>query len=121
MSNELKPSDPIEKNWGVTMHLAAFFGLLLPLGLVLGPLLVWLLKKNDSHFLDYQGKKAVNFQLTVLIIIFGLLLLSIIIRPIIAVAFMTGIGGLVFAAYAGFMIYSGKEFDYPFSFNFIKS
>jgi uncharacterized Tic20 family protein len=95
-------------------------GLLLPLGLVLGPLLVWMLKKNDSAFLNEQGKKAVNFQLTVLVTFFVIAVLSIAIRPLLAVAFMTIIGGLLFAGIAGFNLNKGKDYNYPFSVNIIK-
>jgi uncharacterized Tic20 family protein len=39
------------------------------LGLVgfIGPLVIWLLKKNDHDFVDQQGKRALNFQFTMLI------------------------------------------------------
>ncbi len=119
MSNALKPISPEEQKWGMIMHLAALVGLLLPLGLVLGPLLVWFLKRNDSPFLYAQGKKAVNFQLTILIIAFVMVLLSIMIRPLISVAFMAGLAGLVFAVIAGVSTNKGKDYNYPFSFNFI--
>lgn len=120
MNTDLQPADPNERNWGAAMHLSAFFGMLLPLGLVLGPLLFWLLKKHDSEFLNTEGKKAINFQLTILVGIFALLLLSFIVRPFIAVAFMAGFAGLIFAAYAGYNTYNNKEFEYPFTLIFIK-
>ncbi len=120
MNQELQPKDPYERNWGAAMHLSAFFGMLLPLGLVLGPILVWTLKKQDSEFLDTEGKKAINFQLTILLAIFVLFLLGLIIKPLFAVAFMLGIGGLIFAAYAAYNTYYKKPFEYPFGFNFIK-
>jgi len=120
MSNALKPITPQDKKWGMVMHLSALIGLLLPLGLVLGPLLVWMLKKNDSTYLDAQGKSAVNFQLTVLISAFVVILLSAIIRPLAAIAFMIGLAGLVFAVIAGVSVNKGKGYKYPFSFNIIK-
>lgn len=60
MSNE-------EKNWGVYCHLAAFLGLILPgFGNFLGPIIVWVLKKDTYPFVDEQGKEVINFQITVL-------------------------------------------------------
>lgn len=120
MSNELQPSNTDEKKWGAVIHIAALLGLLLAPGLALGPLIVWMLKKNDSAYLNYQGKKAINFQLTILLLVFVLLLLSMIIRPILAIAFMAGITGIVFAIMAGFSIYKDGDFTYPFSLNIIK-
>ena len=120
MSNELQPINSNDKKWGVAIHLSALVGLLLAPGLVLGPLIVWILKKHDSAYLNDQGKKAINFQLTILLAVFLLLLLSIIIRPMIALAFMTGITGIVFAIMAGVSIYKTGDFTYPFSLNIIK-
>lgn len=120
MTNALKPITPHEKTWGMFVHLSALLGLLLPLGLVLGPLIVWLLKRKESRFIDEQGKRAVNFQLTILIIAFVIGLLSTIIRPLLPIAFMVGLAALIFAAMAGVSIYNGKDYRYPFSFTFMK-
>jgi len=118
---EIQPSgDPSQYKWGMAIHLSALIGLLLPLGLVLGPLIIWMLKKNDSAFFDKQGKKAVNFQLTVLIAAFLFALLGAAIKPLFALAFMAGLAGLVFAIIAGLSVYKKGDFDYPFSFKFIK-
>jgi hypothetical protein len=120
MSQELTPLNADEKKWGAVMHISALLGLLLAPGLVLGPFIVWFLKKQDSEYLNLQGKKAINFQLTILIAVFLLLMLSIIIRPIFAVAFMVGITGIVFAIMAGVSTYKEGDFNYPFSFNILK-
>ena len=119
MQNELKPKDEIEKKWGSIIHASAFAGMLFPLALALGPFLVWMLKKHESEYLDKQGKKAINFQLTVLIFIFICGLLSFLIKPLIALAFMVGIGGLLFAVMAAVMIYREGDFEYPFYFKIV--
>ena len=60
-----KPSAE-ERNWAVIAHLSALAGLVIwGLGIVLGPLIVWLLKKDQMPFVDEQGKEALNFQITV--------------------------------------------------------
>jgi uncharacterized Tic20 family protein len=46
--------------WAMLCHLAGLLS-------VLGPLIVWLIKKDEYPFVDEQGKEAVNFQLTMLI------------------------------------------------------
>jgi uncharacterized Tic20 family protein len=67
--------------WAMFAHLAGFAGLLpvLPaVGSVIGPLIIWVLKKDLFPFVDEQGKEAVNFQITMLIygIVAGLLILA---------------------------------------------
>jgi uncharacterized Tic20 family protein len=44
-------------------------GLLIPFGNVLGPLLVWQIKKNEFPSVEPHGKAALNFQLTATIAI----------------------------------------------------
>lgn len=117
MSNNITPD---QTRWGMTIHLAALVGVLMPLALVLGPLLVWMLKKDEDEYFNVQGKKAVNFQLTILLIAFVIFMLSIIVRPLIAPAFMVLFTGIVFAIFAGFMVRKEGDYDYPFSFNLIK-
>lgn len=120
MSNELKPINSDDRKWGAIAHLAALIGLLLPLGLVLGPLLVWFLKRDDSEFVNQQGKSALNFQLSILAITFIFILLSAMIRPLLPLAFVTGIAGLAFAIMAGVSIFRGKPFKYPWSLPLFK-
>ena len=52
------------RSWAVACHLAALAGMWVPLGHLLGPLVIWLAKRNDDPFIDAQGKEAVNFQLS---------------------------------------------------------
>ena len=39
----------------------------------LGPLILWLVKKDESRFVDHHGKEAINFMLTALIVSFPLM------------------------------------------------
>ncbi len=50
-------------------HLSALAGFIIPFGNVLGPLLVWQIKKNEFPSVVEHGKAALNFQLTVLIVL----------------------------------------------------
>ncbi len=62
-----------EINWATIIHISALFGLFVPPGIgglyFFGPLLCWLMKRNKSAFVDQHGKMAINFQLTVLMVI----------------------------------------------------
>ena len=51
--------------WGMFAHISALVGLLgNGFGFILGPLIVWLAKREDHPFVDDQGKEALNFQIT---------------------------------------------------------
>src|SRR6266516_1586873 len=65
---QLSPEEKNARTWNMLCHLSALCGFLgVPFGNVIGPLLVWQLKKNDVPSVEAHGKAALNFQLTVLI------------------------------------------------------
>ena len=47
-----------DRTWGMLAHLGGFAGYLIPFGHILAPLLIWLLKKEKSAFIDDQGRGA---------------------------------------------------------------
>jgi hypothetical protein len=64
-----------ERRWLTILHLSALAGLVLPtFGHVLGPLIIWLVKKNDFPAMDSAGKAVLNFQIswTLLAILSGI-------------------------------------------------
>ena len=55
-----------EKMWGMFCHLAALAMFTsIPFANVLGPLILWLIKKDDFAFVNDQGKESLNFQISV--------------------------------------------------------
>src|SRR5262245_39042410 len=76
------------RQWAMFCHFAAFFGLVFPFGNLLGPLIVWQVRRESDPYIDQQGKEAVNFQITVtlamliscvlMLIIVGFLLLGLV-------------------------------------------
>ena len=60
--------DKNERLWATLCHLAAFSGFVgVPFGSILGPLVVWLVKRDGLPFVDANGKKALNFQISIAI------------------------------------------------------
>ena len=54
-----------DKNWATACHLSAFASLLMPFfGSIIGPLVCWLARRDMSEWVDENGKKALNFQLS---------------------------------------------------------
>jgi uncharacterized Tic20 family protein len=56
------------RTWSMLCHLSALASLLFSFGSILGPLIVWQIKKNDLPEIDPHGKESLNFQLTILLI-----------------------------------------------------
>ena len=109
-----------EGTWGMAAHMSALAGILFAPGIVLGPLVVWLMKRNDSDFIDANGKEALNFQLTILAATFILAMLSAISGIFLVLAMAIGIAGLGFAIYGGLQAKKGDNYVYPFALRLIK-
>jgi len=101
--------------WAMICHLAALAIFVMPLiGLVIGPLVIWLIKKEQYPFVDEQGKQAVNFQISMLIYsaVGGLLVLACGIGVI--VVGVVGILNLVFMIIAAIKANDGYHYRYPY-------
>ncbi|MBR9729320.1 DUF4870 domain-containing protein [Shewanella intestini] len=62
--------DKGERTIGMLVHASSLSGFFLPLGNVVGPLVVWLLKKDQFEFVDECGKNCINFKVSVLMYYF---------------------------------------------------
>jgi len=113
------PPSPEARQWGMICHFAAFVGLVFPFGNLLGPLIVWQIKKDFDPFVDSQGKEALNFQISVsLAVLLCFLLMVVVIGfPLLA---LVGIGALVLTIIAGIKANEGQAYRYPFSLRLIK-
>ena len=109
-----------EQNWAMYCHLAALSGFIIPLGNVLGPLVVWLIKKETMPLVDQHGKEALNFQITVLIAFIVSALLTVVLIGFLLM-FVVGIGALVLTIMAAVKISNGQlDYMYPFAIRLIK-
>lgn len=109
-----------EQNWAMFCHLAALSGFVIPLGNVLGPLIMWLIKKDTMPLVDQHGKEALNFQITVTIAMLISFLLMFVLIGILLV-FVVGIGALVLTIIAAVKVSNGQfDYKYPFAIRLIK-
>ena len=100
-------------------HLAALAGFIgIPLGTIIGPLVVWLVKKNEMPFVDEQGKEALNFQITMTS---AAIVLAVIMR------LFGGIGAIavlavnvIFVIIASIKARGGEHYRYPMTVRLIK-
>ncbi len=111
--------DKDEKMWATFTHLGFIAGLVIPFGNLIAPLVIWLVYKDRSSYVDYHGKEALNFQITLTI---GLVISAILIFVIVGffLLFILGLVGLIFAIIAAIRANEGEYYEYPFNLRFIK-
>ncbi|MBL7033138.1 MAG: DUF4870 domain-containing protein [Candidatus Delongbacteria bacterium] len=108
------------RQWAMICHLAALSGLLANgVGFLVGPLAVWLVKREDDPFIDDQGKEAVNFQITMFIAAFVSALLILVLIGI-GLLILVGVSMVVFPIIAAIKASEGEFYRYPISIRFIK-
>jgi uncharacterized Tic20 family protein len=120
-----------ERQWAMIAHLSALLGGVVTGGwghsmaCFIGPLIVWLIKKDTLPFVDDQGKEALNFNITVLIVFVLLALFSVMtlgIGLLIAVPayLVVALLWLVFTIVAAIKSHEGVAYRYPFALRLIK-
>src|SRR5688572_12653541 len=66
-----------EKKIAAFIHLSTFSQYIIPFGNYIFPIILWTSKKDDSEFVDNNGKQALNFQLSILIYSLALIMIAI--------------------------------------------
>jgi len=112
-----QPSTEVSKDarmWGMLCHLLGLFTCFI------GPLIIWLIKKDEDPFIDDQGKEALNFQITVAIA----WIVSAVLVPVFCIGSFLGIAvfiaDLVFCILASIKANGGEKYRYPVSIRLIK-
>ena len=108
------------RTWTIVAHAIALIGFFVPIaGHIVGPLVIWLAKRDESPEIDMHGKESVNFQISMLIynVIAGLLCFVLIGIPILIILHFLNI---VFVVIAAIQASDGKLFRYPLSIRLIK-
>ena len=59
--------DQNEKNTAFALHLSALAKFLIPFAGIIIPMIIWQNKKNQSEFIDRNGKSVLNFSLSVML------------------------------------------------------
>ncbi|MEI6277819.1 MAG: DUF4870 domain-containing protein [Verrucomicrobiae bacterium] len=111
------PGGITEQQWILFLNLSALAGLVIPsLGHILGPLIIWLVKKPESAAIDAAGRNVLNFQISwtiwmvvsVVLAAFGSCLVVPIILP-----FAAGIAWLVFVIIGSVKASNGEAYTFP--------
>ena len=113
------PKDINENSLGIVCHLLGLATFVMPFGNILGPLILWLIKRADSPYLDAVGKEAVNFNISwtiyaVVAAISIFALVGIILLPLV------GLVWLILIVLAAIQASEGKIYRYPLTIRLIK-
>ncbi len=109
-----------ERTWAMLCHLLGLCGFIgIPLANIIGPLVMWLVKKDQSALVDREGKKALNFQISMAIYGFvaGMLIFVVIgfvLLPIVLIIW------LIYTILAAVKTNNGVDFKYPLTIPFFK-
>jgi len=107
LGDEAPSSD--DRLWATLAHVSIFvFG-------IFGPLIIWLVKKEESPFVEDQAKEALNFHLTILIasLVCTATCIGLLLLPVISV------GGWVYGVLAAIDANKGIRYRYPYTLRMI--
>jgi uncharacterized protein len=109
-----------ERTWGMLAHLSALTGVVVwLLGCIIGPLVVWLARRDSSAFVAEHAREALNFNITVVLAALVCMALM-----LVFVGFILGtalfVVWLVFTLIAAIKASEGEHYRYPFSLRLVK-
>jgi uncharacterized Tic20 family protein len=112
--------------WAIAAHLSAVFGAFaLFLGALVGPLAVWLARKEVDPFAAENAREALNFNLSVLVYFLGLIALTVVtfglgVLITIPAMLLLGLAWLLLSLAAALRAWNDGVFRYPFTIQFVK-
>lgn len=107
-----------ERTMALVAHLSALSGFVVPFGNIAGPLVVWLVKRDESAFVADQAKEALNFQITMtLAVIVSVVLVFLLIG--IPLLIVLGLAALVLPIVGGIRANEGRRYRYPFTIRLV--
>ncbi|GGF06518.1 MULTISPECIES: DUF4870 domain-containing protein [Pseudoalteromonas] len=116
---EIIVADKEQRTWAMFCHLSALAGLLFPFGSVIGPLIVWLVKKEEMPLVAEHGRKSLNFQLTMMIAYIVCFMLMFVVVGVILLP-LVALFSLIMVVVSAIKANDGKEVNYPMAIEFIK-
>lgn len=108
-----------ERTMAMLCHLSALAMFIIPFGRILGPLIVWLIKRDQYVEVDRQGKDAINFHLSIYLyaIVASLFIIVFLGIPMLIAV---GVFSLVITILASVKSNNGERFVYPLAIRFFQ-
>lgn len=112
--------DKKSRTWAMAAHLLGLTGFLLPFGNILGPLVIWLMKRDEMSFVADQAKESLNFQIAMTLSGIALFLLGILTCGVgLLMLPLLGLAGFVFPIIAAIKTNDGTVYRYPFTIRLV--
>lgn len=108
-----------ERELGMLTHLLSFAGMAIPFGSIMGPLVIWLMKKDESDFLDQTGRMVLNYQISYVIWTIAAVLLCIFLIGI-PILFVLPFLNVVFTIIGAVKARDGIVWNYPMTIQFLR-
>jgi len=108
-----------ERTWASLAHVAGLVTGWLGGLSFLGPLIIWIIKKDQSRFVDDQAKEALNFQIAVTIAIFASFPLMLVFGLGFVLLAIVAIGNIVFSIAGAMAANKGIVYRYPYTLRLI--
>ncbi len=111
--------NPESRMWAALSHVSALSGFVIPFGNIVGPLIIWLVKRDEMSFVDDQAKEALNFNIsmTIYMAVAGVLIFVLIGIPIMIVLAITWLMLVIMAAVKA---NEGTAYRYPITLRLVK-
>jgi hypothetical protein len=116
--SQTPPNTKDQNMWAMLCHLSTFAGFIIPFGNIVGPLVLWLIKKDEFPLVDDQGKEALNFQISMTIYIIASVILILL---LIGFPLLIGLGlfDIIVTVVAAIKANEGAKYRYPLAIRFI--
>lgn len=107
-----------ERTWAMLCHLSTLAGFVIPFGNIVGPLVMWTIKKDEFPLVEDQGKEALNFQISMTIYVIASIIL---IFLLVGIPLLIGLGlfDLIVTVIAAINANDGVKYRYPLCIRFV--
>ncbi|MCH1919582.1 DUF4870 domain-containing protein [Shewanella sp. A3A] len=116
---ELNTVTKEERDMGILVHVASFAGYIIPFGNILGPLIVYLMKRDESEFVAACGKNCLNFQISLAIYFIISIVLAFVVVGFLIMGLLALLN-LIVTVIAAIKASEGTVYHYPLAIRFLK-
>jgi uncharacterized Tic20 family protein/DNA-binding XRE family transcriptional regulator len=113
---------PGRPKWLFLLHLLPLAMVILPGANILFPMVMWMMKKDEDEQYDIQGRKVLNFQFTMTIIVLLFIIVMVLFFPVGFPLFVVSVAyTIIMPVVNAIRVSSGKKIRYPLSIPFFNN
>jgi len=113
--------DSSERNWALFGHLSGLAGYVVPLGGIIGPLVIWLTQREPYPFAGAEALKALNFSITMVIAqLIGIVITVVTCGIGVVLLIALSVLHIVVCIIAAVTVSRGEPYVYPFTLDLVK-